>query len=201
MDQARKGYLRYPDFAVFLKKILPSLSPEGKRCIVSYLYSLDLDHKGFISFRQLMRYMSRAPGVGVTPPSYVPPTTPSGPSASMTRGSLTGSSSIRATPGRDINASVDGGRTPWILRELTAGREVYLLDVKSGRVYSNAMGHDWPELVGTWDGVEITFMEKSAAGKIVWLQWQGASSLISSTLSYVSVSKPFNTLRQPLPVT
>ena len=170
VDQARKGYLRYPEFAIFLKKILPSLSPEGKRCIVSYLYSLDLDHKGFISFKQLMRYMSRAPGVGVTPPSYVPPTSASSPAASspaasMTMGSMTRSSSIRATPGRDINASVDGGRTPWILRELTAGREVYLLDVRSGRVYSNAMGHDWPELVGTWDGVEITFMEKSAAGE------------------------------------
>jgi hypothetical protein len=27
-------------------------------------------------------------------------------------------SSVQAVPGQDINASMDGGRTPWILREL-----------------------------------------------------------------------------------
>ena len=161
VDQTRKGYLRYPDFAIFLKKIMPSLSPEGKRCIVSYLYSLDLDHKGHISFKQLMRYMSRAPGVGVSPPTYPAASTAPPPAAS----SLSRSSSLRAIPGRDINASVDGGRTPWILRELTSGRETYLLDVRSGKVYSNAMGTDWPELVGNWDGVEIKSHEKSAAGE------------------------------------
>lgn len=84
---------------------------------------------------------------------------------SLSRSSLSRSSSLRVIPGRDINASIDGGRTPLILRELHHGREIYLLDVKSGRVYSNAMGTDWPELVGTYDDGEIHFQEASAAGE------------------------------------
>ena len=146
---------------------MPSLSPADKRCVVSYLHSMDLDRKGHIAFRQLMRYMTRAPGVGAAyssqgggggSASY-------GSSAPEVKRSLNRTSSVHAVPGRDINASVDGGRTPWLLRELVVGREVYLLDVRSGRVYSNAMGADWPELVGTWDGVEIRFHEASAASE------------------------------------
>lgn len=153
---------------------MPSLSPADKRCVVSYLHTMDLDRKGHIAFRQLMRYMTRAPGLGAAAPhtyssqgggsstSYAPSAPPE------VKRSLSRMSSVRAVPGRDINASVDGGRTPWILRELVVGREMYLLDVRSDRVYSNVMGADWPELVGTWDGVEINFHEASAASEWGW---------------------------------
>jgi len=142
-------------------QIMPKLSSSAKRCVVSYLWTLDLDRKGHISFRQLMRYMSRAPGMqsSEAPPLGVVA------ERSLSRSSLSRSSSLRVVPGRDINASLDGGRTPWILRELHHGREVYLLDVKSSRVYSNMLGSEWPELVGTYDGVEINFKEVSVASK------------------------------------
>lgn len=42
---------------------------------------------------------------------------------------------------------------------------MYLLDLRTGRVYTKALGDDWPELVGNWNGKEIQLLERSTAGK------------------------------------
>lgn len=42
---------------------------------------------------------------------------------------------------------------------------MYLLDLRTGRVYTKALGDDWPELVGSWNGKEIQLLERSTAGK------------------------------------
>ena len=40
---------------------MPGLSLPHKRCILTYLHSMDLDCTGHVSFRRLMQYMSRSP--------------------------------------------------------------------------------------------------------------------------------------------
>ena len=50
-----------------------------------------------------------------------------------------------------------------MLRELHVERDVYLMDVRTSRVFTNALGSDWPELVGTWDGTHINFLPSSSA--------------------------------------
>ena len=101
--------------------------PADKRSVVSYLYSLDLDHKGHVTFKQLMRYMSRAP-------------LDQRRQSSDTRRSV------------DQKPSFRGSDAPseWVLEDYyykPHGRS-YLLDKVTGLVYSLDEGQTWPVLVG-----------------------------------------------------
>jgi hypothetical protein len=137
----------------------PTLKPEQRRSVIAYLYSLDLDRKGNISFTQLMKYMSRAPAAASLV-STADGHLADGAAAEATRRGasnahstpLQRSCNVKAAVERDVDHGSLDGRSKWRLRELHVDRSTYLVDDNTLRVYSKpSSSSDWPHPIGNWN--------------------------------------------------